>query len=260
MQSGTSCTNSSIHFVVAALSLQPPALATPPSWLLDSQNQTRRFLSELRAALPAVHVLDAVDGYNHTEVIAALLESGLQFHSLSIGGKRWGKLATFLTKFRALRLQLARGWPFMLLLEEDVRVGAGLGGWLQRACAVYNRERPTLMQLSWYAEVLLIPLAGARQLVRLVRSHGIVRNDDQQLLDGRGMGTFNVRRYRKYGPEPPFTIVRPTNSQEGHIRRSRKMTWAELALLRLITNPVAARGMLSFGNPRDTDFFESGWR
>lgn len=35
----------------------------------------------------------AVSGFNVSEVVEALLDSGLTFHNLSAGGKKWGESA-----------------------------------------------------------------------------------------------------------------------------------------------------------------------
>ena len=162
----------------------------------------------------------------------------------------------------------------MLLLEEDLTLfQPAFFDFVRRACSVYEREHsglPTIMQLSRYAEALLLSLEGARRLVSLVREHGIVKNDDQQLLDPRSMGgAFRVRRFHgarggrnargggsASAHPPPWSLARPTNN--GIIHRSRRLTWAELALLRLLTRSPRAADP-SFGNPRDTDFHEAGW-
>ena len=86
-------------------------------------------------------ILRAVDGYNHTEVLQRLLESKLQFHGLSTGAKKWGKLATFLTKYRSLEYQVRHGIPFVVHLEEDVLpIPRKWAEMMAHACVVVSRE------------------------------------------------------------------------------------------------------------------------
>jgi hypothetical protein len=227
----TPCKPSHITTVVNAFSVTPPEFYEPPSVTIHNSkiralyattqqrnlkrmretiNQSSTFVAFQRRELPNLQVLPSVNGFNHTEVIEALLASGVRFHSLSSGGKkwvttrltqcthlvciqcsvhadgaalvcRWGKLATFLTKFRALQYQVHRQLPFMLQLEEDVRPLPAWNAMVKFACERYDDEpNVTMVQLSPYSELVLTSLAGAHRLMELVRRYGIMRNDDQQ--------------------------------------------------------------------------------
>jgi len=229
--------------------------------LMESSNQTRKFLDGYSRVLPQVHILPATNGFNHSEVIHHLLSSRVPFLSLSNGGKKWGKLATFLTKFRALQYQVDHRLPFLLLMEDDLVLSptAFLPYIRNDVCPIYDRSpNVTIMQLDNYAEVLLTSLAGARLLIERVRDFGIRRNDDQQLLDGRimGGGIRVLRKSVKFLPKDrprPWRLGRATNHHEGHIYRTRRITWAEMALLRALTHPPS-RALTSFGNPAFTDY------
>ena len=217
--------NRTVQLVVAAMPIvrpDAPPGATPSGkaaggvkfrWfegiernLERSANQTREMLGHLAVALPnvRVHVHRATNGFNHTQVIEHLLESRLPFHGLSAGGKRWGKLATFLTKVRALEAQLAFRWPWMLLLEDDLRiVPRYFWPFLHEACGIYNRSpQLSVLQLSRYAEAMLVSLDGAARLLERVRADGIFRSDDQQLLT-KPMGAGHFREYSPSPPPPP---------------------------------------------------------
>ena len=207
-------------------------------------------------------VLRATNGYNQTETIEALLWSGLQFHNLSRSGRKWGKLATFLTKYRALRHQVERGHDWQLTLEEDVAIRPELlHPWLHSACmaahkraakhhGVHHGVAPDIVQLSAYAEAFLTPLTGAQRLLRLLQRCGILKNDDQQLFDPRVMATscgetHNLLRHQD-SIKGAFRLTRGTN--RGDITSSRHITYAEMALLRLLT-VAAARKLPAYGNP-----------
>ena len=166
-----------------------------------------------------------------------------------------------MTKYRALRFQIEHQLPFLLLMEDDLVLHAThfLPYVRENACRLYDAHpETTIMQLDNYAEALLISLEGARLLTTRVREYGIRKNDDQQLLDERIMGGgIKVLRHKikalPKGSPLPWRLGRATNHHEGHIYRSRRITWAEMALLRALTH-APSRAMPSFGNPSFTDY------
>eukprot|EP00326_Haptolina_ericina_P003683 CAMPEP_0181217848 /NCGR_PEP_ID=MMETSP1096-20121128/27371_1 /TAXON_ID=156174 ORGANISM="Chrysochromulina ericina, Strain CCMP281" /NCGR_SAMPLE_ID=MMETSP1096 /ASSEMBLY_ACC=CAM_ASM_000453 /LENGTH=192 /DNA_ID=CAMNT_0023310009 /DNA_START=268 /DNA_END=842 /DNA_ORIENTATION=- len=190
---------------------------------------------------------------NTSDTTEALFESGLSFRNLSKGAKKWGKLAAFLSKVRALEAQVKRGSPFQLTMEDDLHLrGPSFARMLTAACRLYNAD-PTLdiMQLSPFTELMLTSLEGATKMLRLLRLRGIMRSTDQQLLDPRTMGN-NHRVLKFFGHfhwrKRPWVLARAPNSAAGLIWRSRRMTWAEMALLRLLTLP-GSRALPLHGNP-----------
>ena len=215
------------------------------------------FVPAMLEALPSLQVVRAVDGKNQTEVIEALLDSGLQFHNLSNTARKWGKLATFLTKWRALNHQLNHGHAFQITLEDDVVIRPSFRDFVQRTCQKYfEKNEPDIMFLSPYSEVLFTSLDGARTMVRKLREYGIMKNDDHQFSFRETMnhtvGFFRPFLFKK-SEVKPWKQGRRTNM--GDIGATSVMTWSETALLRLVTNP-AARSLRYFGNmpepPRTT--------
>ena len=210
------------------------------------------FISGYKQALGnRVAFIDAVDGRNQTATIAALLESGIKFGDTSRGGRSWGKLATFLTKLRLLKRQLDDKLPWQVILEDDVILyQPAFEDYVSTSCRrMQSDSRIDLSQLSKYAEILLTSLQGARKIVSKIEELGMLKNDDHQLLDSKVMGTVvhtdRSCAMRCYGPKKyanstrPFTIGRLTN--HGDIAAAQKLTWAEVALLRILTrSPRAA--------------------
>jgi hypothetical protein len=230
----------------AALNCTPDRVSYAVGSLLQPEEQS--WLEDYKRALPRVHIMKAVSGYNQTEAIAELLDSGLKFHNLSKDGRKWGKLATFLTKFKLILFQVERHLPFQVTLESDLEVQPTWGEYIQRICDTYNRE-PGIhaLRCSNYAECFMTSLDGARHMMRTIQQRGIYLNDDQQLWDPAYFRTKYV-----FQPRPkPFQLRRKTNS--GDIRSTRVISLAETALLRLVTNP-AARRMPLFGNADFTEF------
>ena len=96
----------------------------------------------------------------------------------------------------------------------------------------------THLQLSRHTELRLTSLEGARHLLKTLQSSGIRKSIDQQFNDPRVMG----RRHRVHAVTSsfawrvrPWILGRSPNSADGHIYKTRRMTWTELALLRLLT-------------------------
>ena len=301
----SSCHGEPVTFVVSALARGAAIFGT---------NRRATYYSKHQTVLPSERrlvVLNAVDGLNHTATIEALLESGLQFHALSKRPAwRWGTIACWLSKYRLL--QWAQRTPgFVVVLEEDVVLTRGtFCVFVARACARFmhvlthsssgsaganssasssaNSDDnssgewwPTVLQMSTYAEVLMLHSQGAARLVRGLRRHGIRRAADQQLFDpmqqllegpgglvGRKAGArtdqrravlrYRGREFEKSGGPPPYRLARVANT--GDIMSTPRVSWAEAALLRLQTVP-AARRWPGFGNPPATDtiiFHDSG--
>ena len=259
--------NDTVQFVIATLLPTADSIEEPPTvgrfvpheflkmrkGLRAAENMSAGFLAHNQRLLPSsrLTIFPATNGFNHTQVLDHLLQSGLAFHSLSKAGKKWGKIATFLTKYRALQRQIALGIPYQLLFEDDVLLEpARFWPHIAEMCAVLE-AKPSIdiLQLSGYSEALLLSLAGARRVTEKIRQYGIMRNDDQQLLHGDIMKLVVEKRPKSHA----WRLGRPTNAASGHIFRSRKITWAEVAMLRLISDPKA-RSLPSFGSDRVTDY------
>ena len=119
----------------------------------------------------------------------------------------------------------------------------------------------SIVQISRYSEITLTSLAGARLLVELMRAAGVRKSIDQQLLDPAVMGSA-TGRYHTVAHIPaqqkgvawkarPWVLGRQANSADGHIWRSRRFTWTEMAMLRMLTQGTATvRRLRLHGNPR----------
>eukprot|EP00966_Prymnesium_polylepis_P138268 3195281-Prymnesium_polylepis.1 len=110
---------------------------------------------------------------------------------------------------------------------------------------------------------MMLSLAGAERTIGRLRRYGMVRSDDQQLLDTQLMAGHIVLKpkwmcndecYRpkkgENNPKLPWLAARPVNT--GDIRQTQQITWAEMAMLRLLTGARAASLPL-YGVPRGAD-------
>jgi hypothetical protein len=235
MQRHSCDANASVAYVVASVH----APGTAKHELVRS-----RFAN---SSVPDALILPAVNGFNETEVIEVLLGSGLQFHNLSKFVRKWGKLATFLTKHRMLRHQVEHSIPFQVTFEDDVVALPPFRHHVQAACSThYDGPHPDLVKMSGYAEIFMTSLAGARRVLRALHKTGIVKNDDQQLGSSELMGYTVKDRKETPGHRGAWKLARKTNA--GEITATRGMTWHEMAMLRLLTNP-AARHLPAYGMP-----------
>ena len=238
------CSNASVVYVAATLGS-------------DSKDDRSEFLQGYQRALPGVRILRGVNGYNHTEAIATLLHTGVPFYNLSGGGRYWGHLANIMTHYNMLMHQVEHRIPYQVTMEDDLVVQQPYFSiYINGACAAYERKRDSLhlLQLSQYSELIMTSLAGARYITEKMRKYGIRKNVDQQLLDHRVLGHRvgrHLNLYKFSSPtERPFRLGRRTN--KGDIGKSRMLSWAEMALLRLVTDP-RTRALASYGNPPNTD-------
>ena len=227
---------------------------------------------------PNVRILRAVNGHNQTETLEAFLAAKLQFHNVSRGGRLWGKLATFLTKYQMLMYQVEHQIPYQVTFEDDLVMQPEVFDYIRRQCAWYERQPGLdLLQMSKYAEALMTSLAGATRITKLIREVGMKKNDDQQLLNPAVMGhsvsnrgacvgaCYHPAKWRNgtrlglnataaipVWQRPPWVIGRATN--RGDIRVSQSLTWAEMALLRVATGSRHAFALPNFGNPPGAEF------
>ena len=223
--------------------------------LVQTWSGQSRFWEHHSRIVPAerLTVLPSVNGFNHSETLDVLLQSGIQYWSLSKGAESWGKLAGYLTNLRALQHQLEQRTPYQFTMEDDVVLRPNFMSYVESACAHYDRLRPqpSLLQLSSYLELRLTSLAGARQIMRGIRRYGIVKNDDQTWLDpsvNHNMHSAARRRrpeLTKAGEGKPWELGRHTN--RGSIAGTRRLTWAEVAMVRLLTS--AKNGSARHPNP-----------
>ena len=254
-----------------AIVMPPPALlptstsnasasaAAPPA-------PSSRFVAAYERLLqPHLHLLPAVDGHNHTQVIEKLLDHHVAFHDQSKGGRKWGMLACFLSHLDALEYQVEHAIPYQVTLEDDVWLrGQTFLDYIDRCCEKLREASNhtsttslTHLQLSRHTEVRLTTLEGARHLLGLVRAVGIRKSIDQQFNDARVMGSrhevwplFGMTARSPFRSRP-WVLGHSPNSADGHIFKTRKMTWTEVGLLRILTQGRDAVARLpNYGLPR----------
>lgn len=178
-------------------------------------------------------VLHAVHGFNQTDTLLKLLDTGLQFHNLSKGGRNWGKLATWLTKYRSLKYQVEHKIKFAVTIEDDVVPDTNWD------VVTLENSSSSIVKYSTYAEVYSTTLAAAHKILSRLQTEGILKNDDQQFF----WSDTVQKRYKNV-----FRLKRKPN--RGVIIKTPAMTWMEMAMLRKITQSKSF-GRAYLGNPKN---------
>ena len=186
-----------------------------------SLNTTERagFVRDNRRVLPELELFKAVNGFDRAQAVASLASTPLKFHAYTFCNyarfATFGSLANFVTKYRALRMQLTRRLPFMAMLEDDMQLQPGFRWALvpdahQRIAritrpdprAVCRRrefvvqlvrsqllerppaKRPELLVLGPWGEGYVTSLSAATRVVARLERQGIPLTVDIMLNDG----------------------------------------------------------------------------
>ena len=158
-----------------------------------------RFIRQNRKVLPTLKTMRSVNGYDKGGTARALANTPLKYHlhtfCYATRFGTLGSLANFLTKYRALRVQIQSKLPFMAMLEDDMKLQPGFGDFVERAARKYlaqpswradgkQRDPPELLQLGPYGEGYVTSLESARRVVQELDRQGIPMTVDAMLNDG----------------------------------------------------------------------------
>ena len=159
--------------------------------LVNSSRQRSRMFRMNRMRVPSLTAFPTVNASDKAATLAALESLGVPFITLhpSKPGS-YGQLASQLTYIRALIHQHERQLPLMYVLEDDVMfVSAAQASRFAKAACVaalqmgsrFPGRAPTrLVTMGQLSEAFLTSLDGARFLLEMYCTHGIVNNKDYQ--------------------------------------------------------------------------------
>merc|ERR1711871_726666 len=135
--------------------------------------------------IPELEVFHAVNGYNKTETVERLRESGLHYEELSL--KKYGKLALFLTKFAILKRQVREEIAFVCFVEDDVKFHQRFREYVERQLPVLEMPDVNILRLGDWGEAYVTSLQGAGRIVARIERVGILQNMDNQLRERCGV-------------------------------------------------------------------------
>ena len=126
----------------------------------------------------------SVNGYNMLETIERYNSSNLTYHCLEFD--TYGTLANFLTKYYALKMQIACSIPIACWMEDDLEIDETFEGFIENiALAIGNTSREEskadMIRLGRWGEGYVTSIDGARRIVEKMEHDGIRHNIDQQL-------------------------------------------------------------------------------
>ena len=186
--------------------------------------------------------LPGVNGFNVTETIDELVRTGVPFHDLSKGHRKWGKLATFLTKIKMLDYQIEHAIPYQVYLDDDLRIMRGFEDFVAESCARHlsSSDSTALLKMSGFGEIFMLTLRGAEHMRRLLQTYGIRKGDDQVWCDPRVLENRFSKISRNAFGHHVVGLRKAVNSHHpGSISTSRAITPTELYLLRRINARAA---------------------
>uniref|UniRef100_A0A7S3BZ81 Uncharacterized protein n=1 Tax=Haptolina ericina TaxID=156174 RepID=A0A7S3BZ81_9EUKA len=196
--------------VLTAISARacPPVSATVLLYADDDERV--QLFRRNQALVPELTSFSSVNGMDHAQVLCTWRELGVRFVKQQ-QGRSFGALACTLTKLLALRWQVRNKVPFMIMLEDDVRInnatlfhtlscfGVQEILWRRRkrvlSTATNNgtefyeafpwgahpRQRGEFIQFMDLGEVYLSSLEGARTVLMHLCNVGIIDNADNLL-------------------------------------------------------------------------------
>ena len=138
-------------------------------------------------SLPRLELMQSVNGYNIGETLWRLKQTKLKFITLDEDFQNFGTLACFITKYNCLLYQVHKSLPFMCAIEDDMLLGPGFEEFVQKqAIQLSARPRMNMVRLGEWGEGYITTLAGAKRIIELIKSKGIIRNIDNQLREHCG--------------------------------------------------------------------------
>jgi hypothetical protein len=139
-------------------------------------------------SFPEVNIFKSVNGYNEVETISAFNDSKLTFHNLyNHESLRYGVLANFLTKFKALQHQIDNSLEFMCLIEDDVYLDTSLIQLVKDSVYLLSKDQNlNTLRFGPWGECYLWSLDSAKRVVEKIKKLGIINNIDNQLRMNSG--------------------------------------------------------------------------
>ena len=131
---------------------------------------------------PDIHVIKSVNGYDAVETRKELAELNISFYKLDEGFETYGTLANWITKVKMLKQQVVEGYPYMIMLEDDILLGKHFMEIVMKLLKLGPKlNRFNIIRLGPWGEGYISTLSGAKRCLTLLQKKGIVYNIDNQL-------------------------------------------------------------------------------
>jgi len=131
---------------------------------------------------PNIRVIQSVNGYDEAETRKELAALGIPYYRLQKNFETYGTLANWITKTKMLVRQVQEGYPYMVMLEDDMLLGERFMEIIERLTSAPEKlAQFNVIRLAPWGECYLTTLEGARRTLGCLRRKGIVANIDIQL-------------------------------------------------------------------------------
>jgi hypothetical protein len=110
--------------------------------LLLNQSDRCAIFNENKKTIPFLSLYPSINGYNEENVLTELRKTGLHYHTLNNYGKQdyrnYGTLASFITRFNILRMQVRQQLPFVCFIEDDIILKPSFAHFVERHVQQYS--------------------------------------------------------------------------------------------------------------------------
>ena len=229
--------------------------------LKRNTSKRRAWVQDMRDQLggpPRAEILQAVNGFDARETIDALRDARLKYHIHTYCGftrfGTYGSLACFLTKVRALVMQVERRIPFVAMLEDDMKPKAGFTAFVRQAVQeqfVLRKDAPDLLVLGDWGEGYITSYESAQRVLHRIRQQGVPQNIDIFLNAGHAGRAERIRPPWVHRVTPNFGEIQltphgarnlppPLRTRKRKTRRPRRACQAPVMRARLAARMCSA--------------------
>jgi GR25 family glycosyltransferase involved in LPS biosynthesis len=206
------------------------------------------FLLQNKLVIPNLEIWRGVNGYDVNETFTKLQEAvdeGIKFKYIQF--RTFGTVANWLTKRIALKNQICCRYPYVVLIEDDVKLThpfthlisqhvsmiedgltnhkiPGEPGFL--CLFAQDREKCYIRRYMKWGEVYLISLSAAQKMMQYMTMRGITHNIDNEWLHN-GVGVVNLTH-----PENYLQLLVSTN--KGDILKTDPLNTADFMTMKMM--------------------------
>jgi hypothetical protein len=158
-------------------------------------NDTSRveFFKKNKSILPELKLFRSVDGFNISETRQNLNEENLEYTCLAPPGMqdnakklenhkpKWGTLACWLTKYKALKWQVQHKIPYMCFIEDDLLLGPDFKEFCYKKIRKLEPDVTNIIRLGKWGEGYITSYETSQKVLYNLYKTGIMMPIDDQL-------------------------------------------------------------------------------
>lgn len=146
-----------------------------------------------KSILPELKLFRSVDGFNISETRQNLTEENLQYNCLAPPGMhddpkklenhkpKWGTLACWLTKYKALKWQVQHKIPYMCFIEDDLLINTAFEEFCYKKISKLEPGVTNIIRLGKWGEGYITSYETSQKVLYNLYKTGILMPIDDQL-------------------------------------------------------------------------------